>query len=153
MNLSLLSSTELEAEFTSVVKSERKIMHEVLLFIQEIHRRSHHKIMGYDDLAKYLVEKHHYSEGPARQRIRAMEMLSTLPELKDKIIEGELTLTQLAMAQSAISHKQNTENMTVSKEETIELLLKMENQTIEETKSVIAETLQVDSREKTDHVW
>jgi len=143
-----LSNIELDQEFAVVVKTERKITHDVLLYIQEIHRRSLYVSFGYDSLRNYLIKRHKYSEGAANRRISAMFLLSAVPEVKEKIIEGSLNLSQLAVAQSAIYQTQQKENRKISTEEKASLLLELENKTIDETKAEIANTLNIEIKDK-----
>jgi len=143
-----LSNIELDQEFAVAVKTERKITHEVLLYIQEIHRRSLHVSFGYDSLRDYLIKRHKYSEGAAWRRINAMQMLTAVPEVKEKIIEGSLNLSQLAITQSAIYQKQKEEKCQVSNEEKANLLLKLENRTLDKTKAEIANSLNIEIKEK-----
>lgn len=143
-----LSNIELDQEFAIVVKTERKITHEVLIFIQEINRRSLHLSLGYDSLRSYLIQRHRYSEGAAGRRISAMQILTSVPEIKEKIIEGSLNLTQLAVAQSAIYQTQKRDHRKISNEEKANLLTSLENKTGDETKAEIANTLQIEIQEK-----
>ncbi|MGE3756648.1 MAG: HNH endonuclease [Pseudobdellovibrionaceae bacterium] len=148
MQIKNISNAELENKLLELVKKERKITHEILLHIQEVDRRSLHLALGYSSLTKYLIEKYHYSEGSAVRRINAMRMLKTNPEVKEKIIEGKLNLTQLSMVQTAIYKKQKGEKVQVSKQVKTELLLELENKTIASTESIVATKLNIDLKEK-----
>jgi len=143
-----LSNTELDQEFAVVVKTERKITHDVLLYIQEINKRSLHLSFGYESLRDYLIKRHRYSEGSANRRIGAMRMLTEVPEVSEKIIEGSLNLSQLAVAQSALYQKQKKENIKISKEEKASLLQELENKSLDETKGEVANTLNIEIKEK-----
>lgn len=142
------SDQELESKFAELVKTERKITYDILLYIQEIDIRSLHLALGYSSLAEYLIKKHHYSEGSAFRRISAMRMLKAVPEMKQKIVEGSLNLSQLSMAQTAVVKKQKAHAMTVSNEDKRELLLKIENQSMAKTQSCLMDTLNIDLQEK-----
>lgn len=142
------SNQDLESIFAELVKTERKITYDVLLYIQEIDKRSLHLALGYGSLAEYLIKKHHYSEGSAFRRISAMRMLTAVPEIKDKIVEGSLNLSQLSMVQTAVMKKQKEDNIKLSNEDKRELLLKIEGQSAAKTQGCLADNLNIDLQEK-----
>lgn len=146
--IKVMASETLENQFSNLVKTERKITHDILIFLQEIDKRSHHLSLGYSSLGEYLIKKHHYSEGSAFRRISAMRMLSAVPEVKQKLIEGNLNLSQLAMAQSAVLKKQRTAKTKISNGEKRELLLKIENQSTPATQSLLMDNLDIDLQQK-----
>ena len=144
VNLKSQSDVQLEESFSELVKSERKITYEVLVYLQEIEARRLHLALGYSSLGEYLIKKHHYSEGAACRRVNAMRMLQSVPEVKDKIIGGNLNLSQLSIAQVAITKKQKEEDIKVTDMTKRDLISKIENQTFAETKSQIASTLNIE---------
>ena len=143
-----LTDTELENKFSELVKTERKITYDILFYIQEIEQRSLHLAFGYPNLHEYLMHRHHYSQGAAFRRIGAMRMLRSVPEVKEKIIDGKLNLTQLSMAQSAIVKKQKEDNIKISAQEKIDLLSKIEGQSTAKTQIEIADALNIDLHER-----
>lgn len=147
-NFTNFKNFELENNFVELVKSERRITYEILLYIQEIDRRSLHLSLGYSSLFEYLTKKHQYSEGAASRRIGAMKMLKSTPEIAEKVINGNFNLTQLAIAQAAIVKKQKVDNVKISETQKMDLLSKIENQSTVRTQSLLVDALDVDISEK-----
>lgn len=139
---------ELDQRFGEEAKAERKITHSVLQFIQEIEARSLHLSFGYESLAQYLIQRHHYSEGAAYRRIGAMRMLSAVPEASEKILDGSLNLSQLSMAQSAVYQKQKKDQKKVSKVEKQNLLKDLEKKSTGQTKVELAKALDFEPAQK-----
>jgi hypothetical protein len=96
-----LNDENLHQSFANVVKSERKILHLVISYIQEIAKRRSFLKMGYASLFDYLVKAHGYSASSAQRRIEAARLVAELPELSEKIESGEINLTLIGEIQRA----------------------------------------------------
>jgi hypothetical protein len=78
--------------------------------------------LGYPSLYKYLIKELGYGEGEASLRISAVKLLTKAPEIttkiKEKLEEGELTLTHLAILNNAL----NSTDKVVTIEQVLNLL-------------------------------
>jgi len=93
MGLCSLKDRDLLMKTKVLVKKERLLLENILLHLQEIHRRRLYADLGYSNLFKYLVRELHYSEGAAARRVQALKLIQKVPEAKDMIKRGDLNLT------------------------------------------------------------
>lgn len=91
---------ELIQEVIRLVDEERRIGIEILERLQEIERRKAYVEIGYDGLFSFCVKELKYSEAQAVRRIQAMRAMTELPELKEKIQSGALTVTTVSQVQT-----------------------------------------------------
>ena len=108
---SQLSNTELWNQ-TALLATEIRNKEVLFLdYLREIERRELHKLRGYGSLHEYLVDELKYSDGAAHRRIKSMQLVRDLPEVKQKLETGELSLSRCKSSssffQSAITRKQN----------------------------------------------
>ncbi len=102
-----------------LVKLERRITSKVLDLLQAIENNRSYLEWGYSSLFEYLVKGLGYSESLAYQRKAALKICEAIPEVKQKLDEGSLSLTTLARANKVLNTK------TISEKR--ELLLELEN--------------------------
>ena len=116
MGLINLSNLEFSEGFKSIVQTERRITAEVLVYFREAERRMLYAELGYPSLLAFAVQELKYSEAAAYRRIAAMRMTRDLPEVKEKIESGELSLSTVTQAATFFrqSEKQQGEKMDVS---------------------------------------
>lgn len=122
MNLKLLNKTELDARMKSLAARERELLHEILVTIKEIDRRSAYLDLGFASLFSYLVKGVGYSGGSAQRRIDGSRLLGEIPELGKKIQSGELKLHQISLVQKAAREVYKTSSQKVSSQEKRDLL-------------------------------
>lgn len=103
----------------NLVQAERRITSEILELLQEIENTRAYMGWGYAHLFDYLVKGLGYSESLAYQRKAALKICAVIPEVKEKLNNGSLSITTLARANKVLSTK------TISKKR--ELLLELEN--------------------------
>ncbi len=101
MDVKKLSNDELWNNTTALAVRERNLTLEVLQHLQEIEDRRLHLDRGYGSLYDYAIKELKYSEGAAYRRIQAMRLLRQVPEVGEKISQGELNLTSVAKVQTA----------------------------------------------------
>jgi 5-methylcytosine-specific restriction endonuclease McrA len=131
----------LDQKLKSLVKTERKITHEILLTIQTIDLTKSYRELGYGSLYSYLTKEIGYTEGPAQSRIQAARLLKTVPEVSDDLKAGDLNLSQLSMVQSAIRQEEQAENIQISKEQKIEILQQLKSKNMFETMKTLKQEL------------
>src|SRR4051794_33778704 len=97
-----MSDEELHAGAVRLAAEERVLTQKLLWHLCEIERR--HVYLKYDatSLHNYCTHVLKYSEGSATRRVNASRLLSSLPELSDKILDGTLNLSNASQAQSFI---------------------------------------------------
>lgn len=109
----------LHEKLLKIVKLERKITSKVLDLLQEIENKRSYLEWGYSNLFEYLVKGLGYSESLAYQRKAALKICEAVPEIKQKLDEGSLSLTTLARANKVLNTKTVPEKR--------KLLLELEN--------------------------
>ena len=136
-NLKQISNDELIFRMERLVRTERKITHQILLHINEIEERKLYAERGHDSMKSYLTKELGYSGGSADRRIQAARLLKEIPSIGEKIEDGKINLTQLSQVQRGLNEcaKKGEE---VSSEKTFEVLAKLENLNSFETQKVLA---------------
>lgn len=132
---------QMHNEFTQAVKSERKIMHIVLKWVQKFYVTKAFAELGYGSLYEYLVKGQGYAENCALARISAAKMMLEIPEVAEKLQEGVLNLTQLNKVKVALNQDQKSTGQKASAARKKEILTKIEGSTLHETEKILAEEL------------
>ena len=100
MDLQNLKDQELLSQIKQLVQNERQVLTKILHHLREVERRKLFSDLGYRSLFEYAIKELHYSEGQAGRRIQAMRLIRELPEVEKKIESGELSLSNISLAQS-----------------------------------------------------
>lgn len=95
-----LSQTDLLQRAVDLVKEERRITLALIETLREISRRRIHETLGYPSLHVFCVDFLGLSDGAAARRIAALRLSSDLPEVKEKLESGSLTLSSASALQS-----------------------------------------------------
>jgi 5-methylcytosine-specific restriction endonuclease McrA len=143
MNLKNLKDQELDASFQRVAASERKVLHCVILHIEEVNRRKLYLARGYSSLFSYLTSEMKYSRSAAQRRIEAARLASTVPAVAANIESGKLNLSQLSDIQNAIKVAESVHQEKVSPERKAELIESVLNQSVLNTQQLCAEMLKI----------
>jgi hypothetical protein len=141
-----MTAQELHIKFTHLVKTERKITHEILLCIHQIKTTRAYAELGYSSLYAYLTEGLKYSEGAAQRRISAAALLHEIPEVQSKIQEGKINLTQLAKLAVAVKQEQKLTGQKVQTETKKAIIDQLENRNGIETEKLLSQELNYDSK-------
>lgn len=115
-----------------LVKQERKLISQILDLLQAVQDQKLHLEWGYGNLFEYLVRGLGYSESLAYQRKAALKICAELPEVKEKLDQGTLSLTTLARANKILNTKTVFEKR--------ELILELENKSTKEVDKILART-------------
>lgn len=132
MELQEINNSELMDFTHRSVKNEREATNTVLRCIREIEARRLFAERGYSSLFEMLVVEFKFSHGAASRRISAMRLLREIPKLESKILEGSITLTQLAQVQNFFVQEKR-EARDQSTEQKVQILEKLENMSSRET--------------------
>jgi hypothetical protein len=137
MNLELknklmnLKSQALVLDLKNLVGEERKLKARILHYLWVIQCKRIFAEFGYPSLFEFCIKHLGYTEAETQRRISAMKLLGELPQIEEKITEGKLSLSALAMAQSLFRQEAKNEN-SFSKEQKIEVLEVLENKSVRE---------------------
>ena len=100
MNLEKYSDQELLVKTKNLVKEEQKLLSVILAHLEEIERRKLYADLGYKSLFDYCLRELNYTEQQAWRRINAMRVIRKLPELKNQVDDGSLSLSNINLASS-----------------------------------------------------
>lgn len=95
-----LSSSELLARTKTLVLEERRATVALIEHLEEIQTRLLYAELGYSSLWEFATRELGLSEGAAQRRIQAMRLVRDVPEAKEKIESGLLSLSNAAKVQS-----------------------------------------------------
>ncbi len=101
LNLKTLSDEELDQSFVGVAHKERQTLSEVLLHIEEVHRRKLYLKKSFGSLFEYLTKRLKYSAGSAQRRIDAYRLSKEVPEVTENLESGDLNLAQVSLVQKS----------------------------------------------------
>jgi 5-methylcytosine-specific restriction endonuclease McrA len=128
-NLPGLSNHDLVMSLKYLFENERKISRSILLHLKEINRRKLYADRGYPNLFKMLISEFKLSESSANRRIKAMLLLSDVPEFEKCISSGELNLSTLSMAQKHIRIQEKLTGQKLEVRRKAEIVEQIKNKT------------------------
>ncbi|MGZ3769994.1 MAG: hypothetical protein ACXVCP_16020 [Bdellovibrio sp.] len=138
ISLSNISNLELISRMEKLVRTERKITHLILQYILEIEDRKLYADLGYDGMFTYLTRGLGYSEASAYRRLQSAKLLRKVPEISTNIEEGNLNLSQLTLVQKCLKEKKQKTGESISSQDTLLVLEKIQNKNSFETEKVLA---------------
>jgi hypothetical protein len=138
MNLSKISGSEILFRLEKLVRSERKLTHIILSHIYEVDSRRLYFEAGYSSTVEYLKKGLGYSDEAAYTRFRSAQLLGKVPALEEKLENGAVNLSQLTEIQKAVRHQAKS-GREISATETEQLIEKLENKNLFETRLVLAQ--------------
>jgi len=109
-----------------LASQERKIGVEILELLYEIEKRKAYADLGYDGLYSFCIHELRYSDSQAYRRITAMRAMHELPELKEKIKKGELTVTTVSQVQTHLRQNKR-KGIHPNRAEKLDLFKTMQN--------------------------
>jgi hypothetical protein len=98
--LKQLSSPELLTRTKGLIAEERRITLLLIEHLEEIQARMLYAELGYGSLWEFATRELGLSEGAAQRRIQAMRLVRDVPEAKEALKLGELSLSNAAKVQS-----------------------------------------------------
>ena len=134
-------------ELLELRQKEKRITSEILNKLQEMADQKAYLKMGHSSLFDYLVRGLGYSEATAYQRQACVRLAKEVPEIKQKIDRGSLTLSAVTTAFKHLRRKSVAEKRKVLKS--------IENKSSREVKAMFLEptpTLKVKKTEYVDKV-
>jgi hypothetical protein len=117
-----------------LVKKEK---HFTVLILQNLKHIDEHKLfakLGYSSLYKYLIEELKYSEGEANIRVANVKLMKKSKIANEKIVSGELSLTQAKDLFRAVDQSQD-----VSEEKINKAISEIKNKSTREAQNIISQ--------------
>jgi uncharacterized protein YdaU (DUF1376 family) len=138
MNLKHLTDESLHNGAQKCALTEQEALINLLHHLLEIDRRRLFSTFKCGSLFEYVVSELNYPEDRAVRRISAMRLLRDVPEIEKKVVDGDLSLTNIVMAQSLFAKEKKAGN-EYKAEQKLEVLMRLENQSTREAKKIIRE--------------
>ena len=121
---------KLHKELLVLRENENKLTSEILDKLQLMEKYRAYLKLGYSSLFDYLVRGLNYSESMAYQRQSCLRLSGELPEIKEKLDNGQLTHSNISLAYKLIKDQ--------SVEKKREVLKSIENKSFREVKKILA---------------
>jgi hypothetical protein len=136
-SLQSLTDQELVNHLYQTAKEERKITAQVIELLREFEYRKLYLKKGFGSLLDYCVKELKYSESSAYRRISAMRLSYDIPQVRDKIIEGTLSLSVISQVQTFIRQEEKSSGEKLKSDAKIELLSELENKSSREAEQIL----------------
>lgn len=98
MDLKFLTDKQLLLDIKLYAFQEREIITVILHHLNEIDSRKLFSELKYSSMLDYAVKELKYSETAAIRRLQSASLLKDFPQLENKILKGELTLSNLQLS-------------------------------------------------------
>jgi hypothetical protein len=126
-DLRLLTNELLWTSVHSARRREREVLKELLEVLLEVDRRGLHLKKGYASLWAFLTEGLGYEPASAHRRLQALRAVKAVPEIKEQVASGVLTLSAVATGQGYVQAL--TQKRPVSTAEKRELFTALQSMT------------------------
>jgi hypothetical protein len=136
MNLKNIADNTLIQSTESLVREEREILTAVLYHLREIDRRRLFSSLKYKSLYEFAVKHLGYPEDQAYRRIAAMRLLNEVPEIEERINQGEISLTHINLAQSLFRQEKKTTSREMSHEQKLDVINQIANKSVREAAKI-----------------
>ena len=103
--VSALTDDALLAQTRKFAHLEHHVEVTVIDHLREIHTRRLHLRRGFSSLFDYAVRELGYSDSAASRRISALKLCEDLPEVRDGLQDGSISLTTAAQLQNAFDRQ------------------------------------------------
>jgi hypothetical protein len=107
---------KVHSHLIALVQQERKLTSQILDLLQKVEDEKLYLGAGFANLFDYLVRGLGYSESLAYQRKSALRLCKEIPEIKEKINQGSLSLATIARASRVLNTKSVSEKRNLLKE-------------------------------------
>jgi hypothetical protein len=99
--LKKLSKEELLSKAKALAAEERRVTLELIEALREVERRMLFAELGYGSLFEFAVEYLGMSKGSAYRRVQASRLIRDVPEARERLLSGELSLTNAVRVEAA----------------------------------------------------
>lgn len=143
MSLKDMRDKELNVNLLKIVQHERKLTSQILDYLKEVEERRLFAKRGYPSLFSYCTEFLGYSESAAQRRISSMRLLKEVPEIKEQITSGALSLSNFSKAASFFRQEKKLSQKTYTPIEKSKILQSLQGKT---QKQAEEELVKINSR-------
>ncbi len=137
MRIDQLSDSDLLTQIKQLTTSEREVTTKILHHLREVEKRRLFSDLGYSSLFDYAVKELKYCEGQAGRRIRAMRLINELPEVGEKLANGELSLSNVAQAHSFFRELAKTKPEEVTRTQKLHIMSSLQNKSTREAQRTL----------------
>ena len=130
-----MNDEELSQNLLSMIQQERKLTSQILDYLKEVENRKLFAKRGYPSLFSYCTDFLGYSEGAAQRRISSMRLLKEVPEVKEQVASGELSLSNVSKAASFFRQEQKINEKTYTPQEKVKILHDLSGKTQKEAEA------------------
>ena len=132
-----LSESELTGQLKEAVSREKMATLQVLEYLSEIDRRRVYAAQAYSSLFSYVVRELGYSESQAMERINSMRLLNDVPEVKEMLNEGSLSMTTASQIQRFIRNEKRFSDEPLDLDEKKKVIELCANQSKREVEKIL----------------
>jgi len=132
-----MTNYELAEKLGHLIRQERKITNEILNLINIALDHRSYLELGYSSMFDWLTKGFGYSNAAAYRRIEAARIMKTMPDVSQKLENGQLNLSTLSKAQSVIKSHERATGERVSAEQKVEAVEKIENISTDQAERVL----------------
>jgi 5-methylcytosine-specific restriction endonuclease McrA len=136
-----MTNRELGVELGKLAREERRITNEILKLINVALERRAFLEHGFPSVFEWLVRGFGYSHSGAFRRIEAARMLKSVSDVAKKLESGELNLTTLSKAQTAIRAQEKASGQKVTFVEKEKIVEQIENKSAQEAEQILCSLL------------
>jgi 5-methylcytosine-specific restriction endonuclease McrA len=111
-----LEKSDLLKRTQDLAAIERHTTLELIEHLREIERRMLFLELGYSTLFEFAVKHLAFSEGSAQRRISAMRLIQDVPEAKEKLESGAISLSNASQVQTAFRSSKSKRSIAEKKE-------------------------------------
>lgn len=151
--LDTLSNDQLLQQTRVLARQERELQVRFLDFIREIDQRKLHLSLGYPSLFEFLTRELKFSAGAAQRRIDAARLMTSVPNVREHLANGELNLMSLARTQSVIRAEEKARGQKINRRTKEKMVERIRGKSIGEATSLLLDefpeaTLRVQTKQK-----
>jgi hypothetical protein len=117
MTIREISDEALLKHLEDLIAEEREILVAVLRYLEEVQRRRLYAQLGFDSLFSFAIGRLRLSGDQAQRRIQAMRVMREIPEIEPSLTSGDLSLTNLLLADYHIRQEEKIHHSCMGREE------------------------------------
>lgn len=143
-----LNSTTIHQQLLLLTRSERKIVAEIIMYLQIVSDRKLFLDFDRSSLLAYCIKDLGYSESAAIRRIKALKLARSVPEVMESLKDGTLTLSQAAETQSLFEKKSQENRQALPVETKKEILKQIQGKGAHESQEHVRQVLNLPKKSR-----
>ena len=136
-----MTDDQIETQLKGLIRIERKNTNEILKLINLAESRDLALKRGFSSTFDWLTTGLGYSSSAANRRIQSARLIQTVPEAEQKLEAGEVNLTTLTKARSAIRASEKVSGQKMNDERQAEIIDAISNQTSDQVDATLLNLL------------